>query len=149
MNVFTARDIRTLKILKLTQSITLIVMLFLILIYHNFGDTFKIMKTVSFAIFLFVPNIRGWVKELSYKELRNSIGMLLVMLWQFLLLDVCFSIESTYGKDLGIYVYLIISAPVTILFLCIVFSGEWRELVYPIIHRVRFMGSFFKERFYK
>lgn len=143
--MISSKNVSTLKILKLAQYITLTSILILTVIYYSLGDVFETVKTVILAFFVFIPDLRRRIrKEISYRELRNSISLMLIILWQFLLFDIYFTLENLYGRDFGTY-YLAAIAPIGVLILFALFSGEWREIIYPIARFLKFFALLCKE----
>jgi hypothetical protein len=125
----TIKRMTRLRILLLIQYITLIFIGVLIVFYYDDGDKATVYGLIIFAFLLFGPNFVARIRKgLSYKEFRTSIGLMIALVWHFSLVEILFTIETHYGTDLGLYLYLITSTPFVIFFLCIFGSGEWRDL---------------------
>jgi hypothetical protein len=139
------KNVGTPKILKLAQYISLASVLILTIIHYSLGDVFETVKTFILAFFVLIPDLRRRIrKEISYRELRNSIILMLIILWQFLLVDICLTLENLYGRDFGTY-YLAAIAPIGALILFALFSGEWREIIYPTARFLKFFILLCKE----
>jgi hypothetical protein len=137
----TIKRMTPLRILLLIQYITLIFIGALIVFYYVHGDKTTVYGLIIFAFLLFGPNFVARIRKgLSYKEFRTSIGLMIALVWHFLLVEILFTIETRYGTDLGPYLYLITSTPFAIFFLCIIGSGERRDLQGELSDFVRFVN---------
>ena len=140
-----SENMNTLKVLKLAQCITLISILVLIVMYYRLGYVFEILKTMILLSFIFALNIRNKVKRrISYRELRNSICMMLIMVWVFLLLDIYRTVERLYGQHPGFLDVIAVGAFGSwILFM--ILSGEWKEVVYPTVRYLKLISLLCRE----
>lgn len=132
MNMKISKTSLTLTVLQFLTLAFILVSLPLYSSWFEFG--FKRAFAMSLILYIFFPNLLGWIHKIPYDEIKYLIMIILAFTWLFLLYNISRIAEYMFKKYFGIYVYFVSLIPVVVLILYLTYYKEWRNLYKSLTH---------------